>query len=238
MPGLLGESGSRAVRLDGSNDYVSVPNATSLALGSAFSLEAWVSPAFLPAAGSFASVLSKPEAYSLQFNGAQMEFTVIQSGSRKRLQAAPGAVPANAVSHVVGTYDGGTQRLYINGVEVANRTQTGAASTVGNGLNIGSWNGAGEFMGGLVDEVAVYRAPLSAAQVKAHYDAGRGATTSTASVRGFGLSRPQPRRVTKPAQAKTQRIALRKAPRVTWTERASLEPLCHLEVRDKRRLEG
>jgi hypothetical protein len=41
-------------------------------------VEAWIKPSALPAAGAFASVVTKAESYSLQFNGPKLEFTIMQ----------------------------------------------------------------------------------------------------------------------------------------------------------------
>jgi hypothetical protein len=135
-------------------------------------LEAWIKPASLPAAGSFASVLTKAESYSLQFNGPLLEFTIMQNGTRRRLQAPSGTIVAGQTYHVVATYDGTTRRLYLNGNQVATDTLTGGATATTNPLYVGSWNGTSEFMKGTIDEVAVYKAALSAARVSAHYTAG------------------------------------------------------------------
>jgi hypothetical protein len=171
---LLGsDSANKAVSFDGVNDHVLVPSSTSLRLGSPLSLEAWIKPTSIPATGSFASVLTKADSYSLQFNGPRLEFTVMQSGARKRLQAAAGAVVAGTKYHVVGTYDGTTQRLYLNGAQVASVALTGPATANGNSLYIASWNGGSEFAQGTIDEVAIYPTALSAARVLAHYNAGK-----------------------------------------------------------------
>ncbi len=152
-----------------------MPDSAALDFRSPFSLEAWIKPSRLPSSGSFASVLTKPESYSLQFNGSRLEFTVMQNGTRKRL-ATPTSLTAGTTYHVVGTYDGTTQRLYVNGAQVSSAALTGAASVTTSGLRIGSWDGNGEFFSGTVDEPAVYGSALSAARVRAHYDA---ATTSS-----------------------------------------------------------
>jgi hypothetical protein len=239
--GLITEAGARSVRLDGSNDYGRVAANASLNFGSAFSLEAWIKPAALPASGSFASIVSKPEAYSLQFNGPRLEFTVIQNGTRRRLQAAVGAIQSGVVYHVVGTYDGTTQRLYIDGVQAASRAQTGAASTVTYGLFVGSWNGGGELFTGQIDEVAVYNTTLAAARVKAHTDAGRPPGTRTTSARSTSGA-IGPLRKTKKVQHLTQRRALRayrlRRARHFRAVKSGYEPLCTLEVADKKRLES
>src|SRR5205807_5731550 len=101
-----------------------------------------------------------------------LEFTIIQNGTRKRLQAPSGTVVAGQTYHVVGTYDGTTRRLYVNGAEVATGALTGAATATTNPLYMASWNGGAEVLKGTIDEVAVYSTALTAARVSAHYAAG------------------------------------------------------------------
>jgi len=169
---LPSDTSNKAVAFDGTNDNVKIANSASLGLSSPLTLEAWIKPTLLPSSGNFASVLTKAESYSLQFNGPRLEFTIMQSGTRKRLQAPVGAIAAGQAYHVVGTYDGATQRLYVNGTQVASTALTGAASATTSPLYLGSWNGSEEFFKGTIDEVAVYGSTLSAARVAAHYEAG------------------------------------------------------------------
>jgi len=166
------DTSNKAVSFDGSNDTVSIPNAAALGLTAAVTVEAWIKPSAIPALGSFSSVVTKAESYSLQFNGPRFEFTIIQNGVRRRLQAAAGAIQAGTTCYVVGTYDGGTQRLYVNGSELVNAALSGAISPAATPLTIGSW-GSAEYFTGTIDEAAVYPTALSAARVSAHYAAGR-----------------------------------------------------------------
>jgi hypothetical protein len=173
-PSLLeGDPANTSVGLSGAGPHVAVPHHASLSLGAAFSLEAWIRPDAIPAAGGWASVVTKAESYSLQFNGPRLEFTIIQNGARRRLPAPAGAVAVGVTAHVVGTYDGATQRLYVNGTEVAAVGLAGGATATTAPLRIGSWDGAGEFFSGTVDEVAVYAKALTPAQVANHQSAGR-----------------------------------------------------------------
>jgi Concanavalin A-like lectin/glucanases superfamily/Fibronectin type III domain len=186
---LANDSANKAVGFDGANDNVRIPSSATLGLGSPLSLEAWIKPAALPSAGGFASVLTKAESYSLQFNGPRLEFTIMQNGARRRLQAPVGAIATGQAYHVVGTYDGATQRLYVNGAQVASAALSGPASASTSPLYIGSWNGSTEFFKGTIDEVAVYGATLSAARVSAHQQAAASSGQSI-SLRGGGAGSP------------------------------------------------
>lgn len=69
--------------------------------------------------------------------------------------------------HVAATYDGSTQRVFVNGGEVGSRTPTNAgahASTAAN-FRIGSTN-FGEFFDGQLDDVAIFDEALGSAQLK------------------------------------------------------------------------
>ena len=176
QPSLLpADAANQAVGFDGTDDYVDIESSSPLSPSTGVSVEAWIKPAALPGAGEFASIASKPGSYSLQFDGSQLEFKIDQPGGSRRLQASSGPIQVGHAYYVVGTFDGAMQRLYIDGVEVANAVRpTEAISTNGDELRIGSWNGSEEFFDGTIDEVAVYTAALSAARIDAHYQAAIG----------------------------------------------------------------
>ncbi|HEY8304560.1 MAG TPA: hypothetical protein VIG42_08235, partial [Solirubrobacteraceae bacterium] len=76
QPSLISTDPNTAVSFDGVSGAVKIPSSNLLNLTSAMTLEAWIKPASLPASGSFTSILTKSESYSLQFNGPKLEFTV------------------------------------------------------------------------------------------------------------------------------------------------------------------
>ena len=151
---------------------VSIPSTTALSPTARVTVEAWIKPISIPPTGAFASIASKTEVFSLQFNGPRLEFTIIQGSTRRRLQAAQGAIAVGGVYHVVGTYDGTTQRLYINGTEVVSAALTGAMNVNTAAVYIGSWDGTTELFKGTIDEVAVYSTALAADRIAAHRTAG------------------------------------------------------------------
>src|SRR5204862_6786750 len=121
------------------------------------SVEAWIRPASLPAVGRWASVVTKAGSYSLQFHGPRLEFTIIQGTLRRRVIAPAGTIVAGYTYHVVGTYNGVTERLYVNGRRVASGARSGRISVTRRSVTIASWNGTGERFRGVIDEVAIYR---------------------------------------------------------------------------------
>ena len=77
--------------------------------------------------------------------------------------------------HIVGTYDGTTMRIYVNGTEDVNTSKSGNIDwTSGDDVVIGSDNPKqnSKTFNGQIDEVAIYDSALTAAQVSDHYNAG------------------------------------------------------------------
>lgn len=81
---------------------------------------------------------------------------------------------------MVVTYDGSVVRFYRNGVPIGSVLVTVAIKANANPLRLGdSLVGTSEtnFLGGGLDEVAIYNQALSAATVAAHYQAATSGTT-------------------------------------------------------------
>ena len=89
------------------------------------------------------------------------------------------------------TYDGSTMRLFVNGVQVASMPQTGSIAPSASPLWIGGDSPYGEYFAGRIDEVRVYRAALSQAEIQADMAAPLGGppdTTVPSQVSGLAAS--------------------------------------------------
>jgi hypothetical protein len=69
-------------------------------------------------------------------------------------------------THLAATFDGSTERLYVNGAQVASLAVSGSIFTSANALRIGGNSIWGEHFNGLIDEVRVYNRALSAAEIQ------------------------------------------------------------------------
>lgn len=185
-PGIDGADaggGTSVLFADGSGDYVDVgamPAKLQLAVGAAFSLEAWVAmgsdlssngPAIITEAfagdGTVRWMLGT-------FNGSSPTATPSfgwYNGAWRLVQASS-AINDDLWHHLVGTFDGTQQRLYVDGSLVAGPTTPGGTQPGGNeNLYIGRrWDSAASWLG-FIDEVAIYSSALSSTQVSNHYAA-------------------------------------------------------------------
>jgi RHS repeat-associated protein len=167
-----------SVELNGSSGQVSVPDASSLDMGSTFSLEFWArSDVRLDAntTGNWKGGIYKGSSYGIGWeatdHGWQFEF--YDAGlNHYATVAANTPVQPGQWYYVVGTFDGTTMKLYIDGALAAS-TNIGSGHTPGNStsaLSIGNMSG---YWAGSLDEVAVYNQALSSGTIGGHQAAGR-----------------------------------------------------------------
>jgi Concanavalin A-like lectin/glucanases superfamily/Carboxypeptidase regulatory-like domain len=160
------------------NQAVSVPDSAALDLTNAVTIETWVSPQQVGGAGNNSTFVFKgsinsfsTQSYGLAyFSDGAISFRI---GNSSTIQEVFGGIvlPLNTFSHVVGTYDGTTIKIYVNGV-----LRNSAASSIGTLVNtpdplkIGS-NGFGPFFG-KVDEVSIYNRAITQDEVTSIFNAG------------------------------------------------------------------
>ncbi|MEI6500639.1 MAG: LamG domain-containing protein, partial [Armatimonadota bacterium] len=87
--------------------------------------------------------------------------------------AAPEELPVGQWSHVVGTFDNETMRLYVNGVQVGSLVRQGPLNPSEAGVSLGTYTPGhgGAFFIGTMDEVKIWDRGLTAEEVKQHFTA-------------------------------------------------------------------
>jgi Concanavalin A-like lectin/glucanases superfamily len=134
-------------------------------------LEAWVNPSLRR--GVWKDVIYKGnDNYYLEADSTSGKPAVggIFAGSNANAFGTA-ALTLNVWTHLAGTYDGGTLRLYVNGVQVSTLAKTGALTTSTNPLQIGGDSIFGQYFQGKIDEIRVYNRALSATEIQSDMNA-------------------------------------------------------------------
>lgn len=180
QPGATPNTG-QSVEFNGASQCVTFGNPAGLNFSGTISLEAWVKPGLLHTT-TYGNILAHgysaaptTEVVLRMYNG-QYQINAYNGTAYGVAFAVPPADIGTWV-HLVGTYDGTAWNLYRNGALVARAASTIGALTVSADWAIGArGTGTERFFQGNLDEVALYAAALSPAQVAKHYFAATGQT--------------------------------------------------------------
>ena len=154
--GVVYESGSiKSFNFDGSNDYASIPYYAAASPTTGITILAWVN---LDTYDGNRTILSKSNTvgvsapylqYSLKMDGAaspfdRPQFNVNISNTERTVNGSDITVPLNTWVLLAGTYDGGTLKIYKNGVQSTTITGiSGSISAFTTDIQIGRWYGNG-----------------------------------------------------------------------------------------------
>jgi PKD repeat protein len=161
-----GHSG-RALQFDGVNDWVTVNDSASLDLSTGMTIEAWVYPTALTDGGKTVVMKenSGTEVYSLYASeDVNQPISYVNDGNYRSVSGL-NPLQLNQWTHIVTTYDGLYQRLYIDGKEVAKSKMNGQIQQSMGELHIGGNSLWGEFFEGYIDEVRIYNRALTVDEV-------------------------------------------------------------------------
>ena len=166
-----------AMDFDGTNDYITVPNASSYIANSSMSLSFWVyptnpSPGF-PNFDGFAGFRNNTSAdfYLLHLGTTTVEARFRNSVGTNFDIIYAGLVP-NAWNHFVMTISGTEFSLYHNGTLASSITATGSFTSTTETLRIGytPFNSTNFYLGGKLDDVALWSKSLSGSEVTTLYN--------------------------------------------------------------------
>ena len=166
-------SNQYSVSLDGTNDYMDIPDSTALET-TAFTWSAW----FYCTAINRYNIIVDTATNSATFNG--YEIFVVNTTNKIRFASYSGndyidsttTVAANTWYHVAATHESGSDKLYVNGsLEATGSASNFSVSDTAN-LRIGSSSVFNLYHKGLIDEVSFFNSALSASDVSSIYNSG------------------------------------------------------------------
>lgn len=164
QPVLPQDASNYALSFDGGDDFVrATNNASAFNFPNGFTLEAWVKPASTSATGQYRGLVRGPGNWVLfvdDNDSSDWGLTVCVSGCNLA-SAGIGSLTVGTWTHLAGTFDGSTIKVYKNGVLAS---QTAHSGTTGNPteLIIGKWDIA---FHGVIDEVRLWNYARSASEI-------------------------------------------------------------------------
>ena len=174
-----------SLRFDGVNDYIQVPDSSSLDVTTNLTLAAWVKFSSIDnsydaiAVKGSSTIATNYESFSLQRNrsgdGSQewmgkISFGIETAAGRSAIRSRFNPI-ANVWYHVVGTYDGNTQRLYVNGNLESQAVIVSSVLPTNEPLLIGRhyWPGSTDDFAGEMEEISIDNRAISQSEVLARY---------------------------------------------------------------------
>jgi len=163
----------------GGNDWIEIPNHTSIDLIGDLTITAWISAQGGSSEGR-GLIVAKGDgndyknAYQLRFQYATGDQALLLSVSdggttASYLRESQGSIPFGNFAYVVATIQGTTAHTYVNGNKVDSDSITSNRFSDHGSLRIGGRGDGSAFFKGIIDEVRIYNRALSEDEVKQLY---------------------------------------------------------------------
>ena len=175
--GLVGDSDSSAT-FDGASGDVLVGASPSLDLTSG-TVEGWFKGGTQPGGMSLHYLFGKPGVVDV-YLGTGGDLQIYDNGVGGGAQLTHAVINDNAIHYIAVTFNSGVTDgtiVYLDGQRILTTTTTVSSQAYPFSIGADSAGPGSTLTAGTIDEVAVYSAKLSAAQIQAHYAAGGGNVT-------------------------------------------------------------
>lgn len=176
---------TNSLSFNGTSSYVSFNTQTNLNPLNAITVEAWIYPAawgitrsdgsifckhsWTSVSGESGYVLRAGASGTLSFNIGGDSLGLGTSVHWREVFSSAGALLLNTWNYVAGTFDGTHEKIYINGVLIADTTFTGTIKASTYPPKIGKLSdtgvGSGRYWNGKIDEVRVFNRALSQGEI-------------------------------------------------------------------------
>lgn len=160
---------------NGTDNYVSIPNAAALQIASAFSISCWV---YSKSIGNYYFFLTKTTGNGIA--GSTFELRSAPTTGQIQFLGKTGSINGstnltiNTWQHIVATWDGTTGNLYLNGINIGSSTSM-TFTNVTDIMEIGTRGDGYTYFNGLIDEAGVWNRALTSAEVTDLFSAGNNA---------------------------------------------------------------
>ena len=179
------------LRFDGVNDYIFLNN-SQLNIASSITVEAWVKynvqGGYNARAYSVITCKGYPWTWLLEDQSGQFNFRISTSVTADSNVNSSYSHGLNTWNHVVGTYDGASQKIYVDGILRSSTSLSGTINVSSNDALVGTYNYGDYCLTGNVGVVRVYQKALSAAEVAQNYEAQKSKFANTIVQQGLVLN--------------------------------------------------
>jgi Concanavalin A-like lectin/glucanases superfamily/HYR domain/Metallo-peptidase family M12 len=160
--------GTGALQFNGVNQYVNVPDSTSLDLTNRFTIAFWMRPSqLLNASSGRRDLVQKFLSYwvILNYPGSDGRLAFVLNSGTPIAKSTTTSWNAGQWYHVAATYDGATMRLYINGIMEGSTPSVFVPNNSTSPVQFGGNTTQNYWFPGALDDIRFYGNPLSAASI-------------------------------------------------------------------------